>query len=147
MNEKFSLIPEVHIFFLREDKVFLTRRYNTWYDDWLYSVPAGHVEDWETFKQAAIREIKEEVWVNIEEKDLNIVYFMQRKSNNHRVWVRFVVKEWSWELTNNEPNKCDDIARFDIKSIPSNISPYVKFILERADLNSDLRDKYFEFWY
>jgi 8-oxo-dGTP pyrophosphatase MutT (NUDIX family) len=55
----------VHIFFIRGGTVLLLRRFNTGYEDGNYSVPAGHLEGDETVVQAAIREAREEIGVEL----------------------------------------------------------------------------------
>ncbi|WBW95576.1 hypothetical protein [Oceanirhabdus sp. W0125-5] len=38
----------------------------------------------------------------------------------------FVAKQWSGEIKNMEPNKCDLLEWFDLDDLPHNIIPYVK---------------------
>ena len=45
--------------------VLLSRRYQTGWHDGEYSVPAGHVEAGETVTQAALREAREEVGLEL----------------------------------------------------------------------------------
>ena len=60
----------VHIFLLRENSVLLLRRAHTGYGDGNYSVVAGHLDGGESVTQAAVREAKEEVGVDLRPADL-----------------------------------------------------------------------------
>lgn len=120
----------VHLFLLRDGDVLLLRRWNTGYEDGKYSVVAGHVEEGETVTQAAIREAREEVGVQLRAKDLKIVGVMHRKSNDERVDFFFTTTTWSGELTNLEADKCDDVAWFSLTALPQNVIPYVRRALE-----------------
>src|SRR5512145_1221015 len=113
----------VHLFFLRNDHILLLRRFNTGYEDGKYSVVAGHVDAGETVTQAAIREAMEEAGVVLRPEDLQVVHVMNRKSNDERVDFFVHVKAWGGEITNAEPDKCDDLAWFPLDALPVNMIP------------------------
>ncbi len=125
-----SFPSAVHVFFLREDQVLLLRRFNTGYEDGNYSVVAGHLNGGETVIEAAIREAKEEAGVAIRPKDLRVVGVMHRKSNDERIDFFVAARAWSGEPSNREPDRCDRIAWFPIRSLPENTIPYVSRALE-----------------
>src|SRR2546425_12571173 len=75
----------VHVFLLRGEDVLLLRRLNTGYEDGKLSVVAGHVEAGETITQAAIRETREEVGIELSVDRLEVVGVMHRKSADERV--------------------------------------------------------------
>jgi 8-oxo-dGTP diphosphatase len=116
----------VHLFFFREDKVLILRRYNTGWEDGNYSVVAGHVEAGETVTGAAIREAREEVGVDLAPQDLSMIHVMNRKSEDERIDFFFVVRRWTGEVANVEPDKCDELAWCPISSLPNNIIPYIQ---------------------
>ena len=47
-------------------------------------------------------------------------------------YIHFFLKAsvWSGEVTNKEPNKCDDLGWFDICDLPDNAVPYVRCAIE-----------------
>ena len=123
--ERFKLPSAVHLFLIRDGKVLLLRRFNTGYEDGKYSVIAGHLEGDEEIKTAAIREAQEEVGIEISPLDLRVVGVMHRKSNDERIDFFLVATSWSGEITNREPDRCDQLAWFDLDELPQNVIPYV----------------------
>lgn len=123
--ERFRLVSAAHLFLIRDGKVLLLRRFNTGYEDGKYSVVAGHLEGGEEVKEAAIREAREEVGIEISPPDLQVVGVMHRKSNDERVDFFLATTSWSGEIMNREPDRCDQLAWFDLDGLPENVIPYV----------------------
>lgn len=130
MNERFKMIASVYVLFERDGKILMSRRSNTGYEDGNYGLVAGHVEDGESLTQAAIREAKEEAGVDILPEDLEVKTTMHRKQNDIRVDFFFVAKKWEGELTNMEPDRCDDLSWFPLDELPSNTIPYTRQVIE-----------------
>jgi ADP-ribose pyrophosphatase YjhB (NUDIX family) len=126
MSERFKLIPAVHLFLVKNDKVLLLRRFNTGYEDGNYSVIAGHLDGNEEVKVAAIREAQEEAGIKILPNELKVVGVMHRKSNDERVDFFVVAQKWAGEIVNQEPDKCDELAWFPLDNLPQNVIPYVR---------------------
>jgi len=120
----------VHLFFLRNDQVLLSRRYNTGYEDGKYSVPAGHVELGESLLQTARREAWEETGVRLLPQDIQWVHVMQRKEEEARVDFFAIVDTWQGEIRNMEPDKCDDLRWCSFDELPENTIPYVRQALK-----------------
>lgn len=135
-KERHKEVPASYLVLIKEGKVLLTRRFNTGYMDGKYSLPAGHVDEGENFTQCIVREAEEEVGVDIMPEDLKFAHIMHRLSDpewkdlRYRIDVFFVCEKWGGELKNMEPEKCDDMAWFDLASLPENTIPYVKTALE-----------------
>lgn len=129
----------VHIFLIKGEQVLLLRRYNTGYEDGNFSVVAGHINGGETITQAAIREAKEEVGVDIQLEDIRVVGVMHRKSNDERVDFFLEAMRWDGEVRNLEPHKCDQLAWFSFESLPTNLIPYVQ-----SGLHNYRRNVYFQ---
>lgn len=124
-KERFHAPVTIHLFFIKNDEILLLRRYNTGYEDGNYSVVAGHLDGGETVKEAAIREVKEEAGVDVKEENVEIVGVMHRKAGDERVDFFAVVKDWSGEIQNLEPHKCDDLRFFSLNNLPPNVIPYI----------------------
>jgi ADP-ribose pyrophosphatase YjhB (NUDIX family) len=125
MNERFKLVSAVHLFLVREGRILLLRRCGTGYQDGNYSVVAGHLNGDEEIKAAAIREAREETGIEIAPQDLEVVGVMHRRSDDERIDFFLMTRSWSGRITNNEPDKCDRLAWFDLDELPDNVVPYV----------------------
>jgi len=125
----------VHLFFLRENQVLLSRRYKTGYRDGEYSVPAGHLDGGETVVEAAAREAEEKIGVRIETGDIRFSSIMHRIEGEERVDFFVHVQKWAGEPFNAEPDKCDDLQWTSVNDLPDNIIPYVRRAIENH-LNS-----------
>ena len=116
----------VHLFFLRGNQILLSRRLNTGYRDGEYSVPAGHLDGGETVIDAARREAREEVGVDLAAHDILFCSVMHRLEDDERVDFFVRVRAWNREPFNNEPEKCDDLRWVDLAALPPNTVPYVR---------------------
>ena len=87
---------------------------------------ARHVDSDEDLKTAMIREAKEEAGIEITPNNINFASVMHRKSDDERIDFFFIADSWEGEITNMEPQKCDDLSWFDINKLPSNTIPYIK---------------------
>ncbi len=126
----FTMVVAVHLFLLRESQVLLLRRYNTGYGDGQYSVVAGHVDGGEEITAAMAREAREEAGIAIARGDLEVVGVMHRRSAEERIDFFLVARRWTGEITNREPDKCDELAWFDLDALPANVIPYVRRALD-----------------
>ena len=130
-KERYKFIAAVHLILQKDNKILLSRRFNTGYEDGNYSVVAGHIDANERARTAMIREAKEESGIEINEDDLETVHVMHRKGNDHeRIDFFMVAKNWQGEPMILEIDKCDDLTWFELDGLPNNIVPYVKFALE-----------------
>ena len=121
-----TLIPAVHMFFVKHDSILLLKRLNTGYHDGDYSVPAGHIEPNESVIAAAIREASEELGILVRPADLTIVQVMHRKSSRERVDFFLRVNHWQGDIRNHEPDKCEALQWFSVQELPENTIPYIR---------------------
>jgi 8-oxo-dGTP diphosphatase len=128
MRTKFAVT--VHMFFLREDKILLIRRFQTGYMDGHYSVPAGHLDGGEPMRMAAVREALEEVGVRLDSAEIAFAGVFHRLDGEERVDFFLHVRKWKGEPFNAEPGKCDGILWADVNDLPENTIPYVRKALE-----------------
>jgi len=133
-KERFKLIPSIYAFFIQDGKVLLLRRFQTGYEDGNYSLPAGHAEEKETLREAMVREVTEEVGVQINIEDWQLAVTMHRSCGDHeRIDFFFTVPHWNGELKNMEPEKCDDLSWFPLHKLPENTIPYIRYAIECYD--------------
>ena len=127
LKERFKIIPSVYLVLIKDNKILLSRRYNTGYFDNYYSFPAGHLDGEETVKQAMVREAKEETGIVLNPLDLKLIHTMNRRiPDDERVDFFFTTEKWQGEPKIMEPEKCSDLSWFEINNLPNNIIPYIK---------------------
>ena len=124
MHAKFPVT--VHMFFLRENKILLIRRFQTGYMDGHFSVPAGHLDGNEPVRQAAVREAREEIGVRIDPEDIRFAGVFHRLEGDERVDFFVHVQSWNGEPVNAEPEKCDELRWADINELPDKTIPYIR---------------------
>lgn len=129
--ERFKLVVAVHLILIENNQILLLRRYNTGYEDGNYSVVAGHINGGESVIHAMRREAFEEAGITIDEKDLRIVHSMHRKTPNRESIDYFLTcKSYSGQIQIMEPDKCDELAFYDLDNLPKNVIPYVRKAIE-----------------
>ena len=137
-KERNKAVPAVYLFLRKQNEILLMRRQGSgFYDSW-YSVPAGHVEAGELPLEGLIREMKEELGIDITPQHARLVHIMYRTKYDEtgdRVDLFFEVTKWSGEITNAEPHKCDDIQWFSIKALPNQTMHHVRTALENTEKN------------
>ena len=86
-----------------------------------YSIPGGHLEPGETFETGATREIKEETDLDI--KDPQVIAVTNnletyRGEGLHYISIILLVRDFSKELKNVEPEKCEEWLWVNPKELP-----------------------------
>lgn len=128
-KQRFTVVPSVYVLFRNGNKVLVLKRHNTGYRDGEYSLPAGHLEGGEPSVVAAVREVKEEVGVEVEPKDLSLLHTLHRtavESDYERIDLFFEAKEWRGDFINAEPEKCSELLWADQSALPENLVPEVR---------------------
>lgn len=133
-SERFKLIPAVYLVLRKANQVLLLRRANTGYQDGNYSLVAGHIDGDELATSALIREAKEEANISLNLADLQLVHTAHRLNRDEmqqeRIDLFFEATSWTGEITNMEPEKCDDLSWFDITHLPKNTIPFIANVLQ-----------------
>lgn len=127
MKERFKLRASVYVILEKEGKTLLMQRAGSGYMDGFYSLPAGHVDGNETFKEAAIREAKEEINIDLSDQDLELILTMHRQSQSGEyVDVFFKVLHYENQIRINEPDKCHDLSFYALHEKEECMVPYIK---------------------
>jgi len=109
------------------DRIFALRRHGTGWMDGHFSLPAGGVEEGETFAQAAVREAQEEIGVIIDPRDLQLTHVMHVHTHQE-TWTGhfFEVTRWQGSPTICEPEKHDHPCWGSLTELPEPTVPYVR---------------------
>lgn len=139
------VIPSVNIFIVKDRKVLLGRRINTGWMDGHLCPPGGHVEEGETPTIAALRELKEELGIELSSQELDFLCVAAR-NNPPREYVayEFIVRNLSVEPINNEPEKCSELVWIDINALPDEVIPHFAEVIQRSIISNE---KYLELGY
>lgn len=122
MAERFKIGAAVYIVFLRDNKVLLELRQNTGFEDGKYSLVQGHLEPSDkTVLNAALREAKEEVGVDIAPENMELRLVGHQEIFLPYIDFVFVCSRWKGEPSNNEPDKCKELRWFELDALPDNI--------------------------
>ena len=102
-------------------EVLFQRRCNTGYMDGKYEIScSGHLEKGESLSNAMIREAKEELGIEIQEKDLQLV-FVNHSYKEDYIQIYFTTQKYKGSPQIIEKDKCDDLRWFNINNLPNNI--------------------------
>lgn len=108
------------------------RRAGTGFFDGLYSLPGGHVEEGESVRAAAVRELREETGLSVDEAALDWLGVVHRRSDSNRIDFFLRAAAWMGEPAIREPEKCDAIGWFAPDDLPAAMVPYVRHALGQA---------------
>lgn len=113
----------VGAFILNENNELLLLQRNKEPEKGFWSIPGGSVELFETCEEAVIREIKEEVGVDIKVKKLLcVVNHIVDKEKVHWVSPEYICEIINGEVKNLEPSKHLEVKWFNINKLPDNIT-------------------------
>lgn len=138
MSDRFTTRSAIFVIVRNEQgEMLLQRRAGTNYLDGYFDFPSGHVEDKESIRAAAARELVEETGVIVREEDLRLVHINQNFLDAPYVNFTFVADTWSGEPSICEPNKCDDMGFFAPNALPEKCTLNVR-VNEQAGFADDV---------
>jgi mutator protein MutT len=142
---KHHAIPTVNVYIINDKKLLLSRRVNTNWMNGFLCAPGGHIEEGETPTVAIVREIKEELGVDINPNDLDFfcVAVRNEKPNEH-IAFSFAIVDKDYAFFNNETSKCSELVWVDIDNIGDDVIDDFRTIFNDGYLN---RKTYIEFGY
>lgn len=138
-KERYQTKVAVFLLLTREKdgvtQILLQERANTGYMDGKYETScSGHLEKGESLAQAIIREAKEEIGIDIREKELKMVALIHPYQEDY-LNVFFETKKYEGIPEIKEPEKCDDLRWFNVDKLPENIVVRTKNVLENIKRN------------
>lgn len=140
LKERSKAIVSVYLILKKEEKVLLSLRKNTGYEDGKYGLVSGHVEEGESAKSAMIREAYEEIGVKIKTQSLEFVHLMHRRTERNGADIFFLCGDYEGTIENKEPGKCGELGFFSISALPLSSIDYIRYVLlafERGESYSE----------
>ena len=135
-TRRHKLTGDVHLLLVnRAGEVLFGQRQKTGYEDGAWHLPSGHLEAGESVVAALIREAEEEIGVVIDEHEVEFCHVMHNSSSGGRVAFFFVVRRWTGEPENREPDKCSGLRWFPLGALPEQLIPYCRAALESISVN------------
>lgn len=137
MTDRFRLVPAAYVVMRRQDEVLLQLRSNTGYMDGYWAMAAaGHVEADESVFEAAAREAREELGIDVAPGDLKPLCTMHRTVPNPRPVderADFFFECWAWsgKPRRVETDKAAELRWFPLNALPSPVVPHERFVLDR----------------
>lgn len=109
---------------LENDKVLLIKRINSKTFNNLWSNPGGIVEEGESLEEACIRELSEELGIEVVIKQKISDYEDYREDQLFGRYTGFLVEITSGKPEIKEPNKIAEMKYWPLNRLPEDIAPY-----------------------
>ncbi|MFJ7902355.1 NUDIX domain-containing protein [Streptomyces sp. NPDC096198] len=118
-------VIDTHVILRNGDKILLSQRggpygYGRWH------APSGKLDQGESVRFGAARELREETGVEVDPECLRLVHVVHHKQSVdvERIGMFFEATEWQGEPENREPTKCLGLAWFSVHELPEDIIEY-----------------------
>lgn len=132
-DDQTSCVVGVHLILQRpdDDRVLLALRKSTGWADGRWHVPAGHLETGEDVVQGLVREVRQELGVRIDPKDLEhaVTVHHREADGEPRMQLFFTAKRWHGGPVNAEPQTCERLGWFTVDELPSATVGYTRTAL------------------
>ncbi len=125
MAERFKIPVGIFVMLRKDTKVLLQLRKNCSFSG-DYGFVGGHLDGAEQIVSAAIREVKEEVGVDVHPHDLVLKTICHSNKGEEYLQFYFECYKWSGKIENKETNKCEKLEWCEWENLPFNTCPYLK---------------------
>ncbi len=133
-QERFKAAVAVYGLLRRDDCVLLLRRANSGFHDGELALPAGHVDAGESALAAIVRELGEEILVEVRPQDCRLALTghagPERPGDDTYVDLYFVVDHWDGEPQIGEPDKAVELVWAPTAELPADL---VGFMAEAVE--------------
>ena len=119
----------VHIILINDNKILLQKRKGSKLWPGYYALPAGHIDEGETQYDALVREAKEELGIDIQEKDLQLVSVLHPYQEEY-MNIFFSTRKFEGTPQIIEKEKCDDLRWFNLNNLPDNTIERIKQVIK-----------------
>lgn len=133
---RYQVVPAAYVLLRRGDEVALQLRRGTGYYDehWAFGA-AGHVERDEGVLAAAVREVAEELGVQVDVADLEPLTVMHRTGRtglavDERVDFFFACSRWTGQPAALEADRSAGLRWCPLDALPEPVVPHERYVLE-----------------
>lgn len=130
----------VGVMILKDGKVLLGKRKNS-HGAGEYAFPGGHLEYMEGFEECALREIKEECGIEIENLEFLFLANLTQYAPKHYVHIGLVADWKSGVPVVLEPDKSESWDWFDLNNLPEPLFEVCKSSVESYKTKKNYYDK------
>ena len=120
MSQRAMFKGVINLIIKQDDKVLLFFRNDGFfnYDGGWWVLPAGHIEQVETSRAAAIREAKEELDIDIAQEDIKCVHVSSNLASRTESFdFYFEVSRYTGVIRNCESGKCVEMRYFTLDEV------------------------------
>ena len=115
--------------------MLLLRRFQTGIEDALYVVPIRGIDGNRATHLSCDPRTKEEINIDLKPEDVSVCHVMHRfhsmpkRLSFEQIDVFFRVKHYEGVITNNEPDRCDELTFFPLNNLPQATAPFIRHAL------------------
>jgi len=127
--EREKFLSSIYLILKNDDgQILLQRRQGTKLWPGFLALPAGHIDEGENAYEAAIREAREELGIEISPDDIVDTYVVNRKNKSLPSYydVYFEISKYIGEIKINEPEKCSELVWVDPNNLPYDMIDFEK---------------------
>lgn len=127
--EREKFLSSIYLILKNDDgQILLQRRQGTKLWPGFLALPAGHIDKGENAYEAAIREAREELGIEISLDDIVDTYVVNRKNKSLPSYydVYFEISKYIGEIKINEPEKCSELVWVDPNNLPYDMIDFEK---------------------
>lgn len=141
-TERFKIPIGIFVMLRKGDTVLLQLRQNCSFNG-CWGFVGGHLDGKEQIVSAAVREVKEEIGIDIRPVDLILKTICH--SNKGREYLQFYFEcyKWSGKIENKEPHKCERLEWHQWNNIPENVCPYIQKAVAQINSNTTFYEEDF----
>lgn len=131
--EKEKFLSSIYLIIKNEEgNILLQRRQGTKLWSGFLALPAGHIDEGENAYEAAVREAREELGIEITIEDIIDTFVTNRKNKSLPSYfdVYFEISKYKGEIKINEPEKCSELIWCNPNDLPYDMIDFEKEALE-----------------
>lgn len=122
----------VYAMIIKDNKILLQKRKGEFAGFWDFAA-CGHVEENESMKEALVREIEEEISLNVKVEDLNFVTLIHSFYDDYGYSYYngyFLVEKYQGSVRIKEEDEAEELRWFDLEQLPEQMYPDRKLAIK-----------------